>query len=394
LAIVDQICIEPNGTSVDEFKEDNGSEAVKSDNSSVGSSDSGDSPKRSVIRLAKNTDDDEEYSNLYRKAKKAHHQKLIQKNTIEEETTDQTKDYTVELSQEKEFFHYLAVPVLRKENEAVRRDGYYNQEETSDHYLGYKKEKGEESVEYMPNERTSRINYKKSYKSMSIVKSSIIENRYKDSSSDDEETKVNDKRIASEKMNFLFDPTTQKASIGETLFDTTNLKGCQKLSYVFMFIIECLRFICFRNKRPRGKTQFFMFPFIIVVLFDALITINLILHMRAYSSNEKVFTQIGLWYFLLYPGVAVLSPLVGIIAQILCRSYCFKFYVVVSSLSCLFNLPLTFIFQIVYEDKFYYIMEVLITITLRVFLCNLANFQIAMIEHSKSLAVTKTRSIN
>jgi hypothetical protein len=373
---------------------DNGSEGVKSDNSSVGSSDSGESPKRSLIKLPKNTDDDEEYSNLYRKAKKAHHQKLIQKRTMDDDTIDQTKDYTVEPSQEKEFFHYLAVPVLRKENQAVRRDGYYDQEETSDHYLGYKKEREEESVEYMPNERAAGINYKKSYKSMSIVKASIIENRYKDSSSDDEETKANDKGMNLEKMNFLLDPTTQKASIGETLFDTTNLKGCQKSIYVFMFIIECLRFICFRNKRPRGKTQFFMFPFIILVLLDTLITINLILHMRTYSSNEKVFTTIGLWYFLLYPGVAVLSPLVGIIAQILCRSYCFKFYVVVSSLSCLFNLPLTFIFQIVYEDKFYYIMEVLITITLRVFLCNLANFQIAMIEHSKSLAVTKTRSIN
>lgn len=137
--------------------------------------------------------------------------------------------------------------------------------------------------------------------------------------------------------------------------------------------------------------MFLVSPFVVFLLIDAIITINLILHMNVYTSNEKIFTQIGIWYFFFYPGIGVLSPILGIISQILCRTFIFKFFVMVTSLSCLFNLSITLILQIVFEDRVYYILEVVIVIFLRIIQCNLANYQIALFEDSKSLAATKTR---
>ena len=62
---------------------------------------------------------------------------------------------------------------------------------------------------------------------------------------------------------------------------------------------------------------------------------------------------------------------------------------VLNSISCLSNLTITFIFQIVHNDKFYYMMETVILIVLRVLLNNLANFQIAIFDHSKGILDAK-----
>lgn len=296
-------------------------ESVKSDNSSAGSNDSDESPTRpdkNSIPLI--TDDDEEYSNMYRKAKKAHHQKLIQKSGSQDKERNSLNAEVSSSSSEdedKEFYHYLAVPVLEKQSD---REENSNSDEES---ITYKPKAKASFIKYEDTTVSNReyepaINYKKSYLSMSGIGTSIMNQNQSDSDSSEEEQrgKKHKKLKKLTEKTILLDSHIQKESIGETLFESTNLKGYQKSVFFYMFIVACLRFVCFRGKKPIRRIVILIFPFILLLVLDVLITFNLILHMKTETSNENTFSGIGLWYFFLYPGVAVLSPIVGLISQI------------------------------------------------------------------------------
>ena len=129
--------------------------------------------------------------------------------------------------------------------------------------------------------------------------------------------------------------------------------------------------------------------FITLIVIDGIITFNLFLHMKAESKSERVFSGIGIYFFFFYPGIAIIAPILGLISQFLWRSTFFKFYVMINTISCMSNLTLTLIFQIIHEDKFYYIMEVVIIIVLRILQNNLANYQIAVKDYSKSVIASQ-----
>lgn len=75
------------------------------------------------------------------------------------------------------------------------------------------------------------INFQKSYiTSTSVLTTSQIERDKTDSNSSEaeEEESIQD-------SNLPFGSTIQREAIGETLFDSTNLKGCAKLLLVYLF---------------------------------------------------------------------------------------------------------------------------------------------------------------
>lgn len=191
-----------------------------------GSGSDDDSPDKSEDRYRSVfTDEDEEYSNLYRKAKNARNKKLAKKREDDDTRDDEANDYLTENKDEKEFFHYLAVPVLEKGTKSNLNEDYFVEDRSNKHYLGFKDEDSDEFVS--PGHEA--INYKKSYLSMSNLGASVVQDKVEDSSSDEEEAKESTKKkMTLERMTLLIDSDMQKNTIGETLFNSTKLKGLQK----------------------------------------------------------------------------------------------------------------------------------------------------------------------
>lgn len=164
---------------------------------------------------------------------------------------------------------------------------------------------------------TPAINFKKSYITSSTAhrKSSLMQRSSSSSSSSSSQEDANNLEKSFEENVAEIDPARQQETIGETLFESTNLKGCKKTFYLYLFMIACLRFMCFRTKKPTRYAPLFVLMFISIILFDMVVTFNLFLHMKTESEDEKVFSGIGIYYFFLYPGIAIIAPICGLISQ-------------------------------------------------------------------------------
>ena len=276
------------------------------------------------------------------------------------------------------FYHYFAVPALVRQNDIPPNNGI--QEEDKDEY----------SVSFMKESHSSQFGFyhdrpkvqqndneasfstvKKAYFTMNNNKSQDYEYQMPGLYDD----KYNDNKQSHEM--FAQDPDLQQEAIGEILFKSSRLKGFKKIYYIYMFLTSSLRFIWFRNKKPMQKTFVPVLTFIILLMCDITITFNLFLHMKS-ESDDKTFSGIGIYYFFFYPGIAIISPILGLMSLFWWNTTLLKMYALVNSISCISNMMLTLIFQLVHDDQLYYVMEILIVILLRILLNNLANYQIAI----------------
>jgi hypothetical protein len=326
---------------------------------------------------------------MYRKAKDIHNQKInnntsvqsVLENTRYEDENEEDDDGEYK---EKEFFEFYAVPSLMRIQEG-NSDEDSNVEE-NEHKDSFIKHSGP-----LTTTRPLKFARKKEKHYTGLPDSQRFESQLDESDSDSSSSSKNSDGNGERKLKTLekapggFNSNIERELIGEVLFQSTNLRGWKRLIYFYLFIIAWMRFICFRTKKPVKKAFILVLMFITLLLIDIIITFNLFLHMKAESRGERTFSGIGIYYFFLYPGIAIISPLCGFASQFLCKPKVFKFYVMMNSISIMVNLSITFIFQIIHEDRFYYVMEVLIVITVRVLQNNLANYQIAIFEISKSL---------
>lgn len=250
------------------------------------------------------TDDDEEYSNMYREAKKAHHQKLLAESNpmLKEQASDNDSNSSQESDDDKkEFFHFFAIPVLKRDESNTKKkdDSWTNNSSVLTHSNPTAK-----SQKY-----NAGLNYKKSYLSFSTTNRNGNDSDKDDSSSSSSSNDEKHKKMRDIPQNIIFDSALQQETIGETLFESTNLKGCKKMFYVYLFMIACFRFMCFRTEKPIKYASILVFLFITLIIFDIIVTFNLFLHMKAESIDERIFSGIGIYYFFLYPGIAIFAPI-------------------------------------------------------------------------------------
>lgn len=133
----------------------------------------------------------------------------------------------VDESNNTKFYHYFAVPALIREND-IGENSDENAEDTfASSFIKHKTPKIKKQ-EYDPT-----INVRKTY----ITTSHISEDERPNSVDYANEFDTGRKRGTS------FDPETQNDTIGEALFETTKLKGCKKIYYMYMFVISLSRFL-------------------------------------------------------------------------------------------------------------------------------------------------------
>mmetsp|Transcript_43058 Transcript_43058/g.50497 ORF Transcript_43058/g.50497 Transcript_43058/m.50497 type:complete len:460 (-) Transcript_43058:107-1486(-) len=224
---------------------------LKSDNSnhsSVSSEEEGE--LNAQLQNRHTSDDDEEYSNIYREAKKAQHKKLNMKSTQNsfkdlEVTQEESKDIKVEhydIPKKTEFYHFLAVPKLTSEGEGEDDDEGDSHEFESFPSLN----KLRQPLSATRSMNTS-LNIKRSYASIGKpVNESQMLFPNNINMTVKEEGSTEESNLNTSEMN----RTLRAETIGETYFESANLKGCRKCYVIYMLLVSCLRFMCFRSKRP------------------------------------------------------------------------------------------------------------------------------------------------
>lgn len=73
----------------------------------------------------------------------------------------------------------------------------------------------------------------------------------------------------------------------------------------------------------------------------------------------------GVVFVFVYPLIAVLSPLFGMVSIIMARSEMLRLYQNVNAAVCLVNLPLFIFGQMVQGDEIYYLLIVVVVIMLK-----------------------------
>lgn len=175
---------------------------------------------------------------MYREAKKAHHQKLLAESNpmLKEQASDNDSNSSQESDDDKkEFFHFFAIPVLKRDATDTKEndDTWTNNSSVLTH----------NNPVARPQKYHTGINYKKSYLSFSTNKKNGKDSDKDDSSSSSSSSDEKHKKIKDIPQNFIFDSALQQETIGETLFESTSLKGCKKMLYVYLFMIACFRFM-------------------------------------------------------------------------------------------------------------------------------------------------------
>ena len=354
-----------------------------SNHSSAGSSDSEDSSKTPMQKHNTINEEDEEYSNIYRFAKENQHKKLMERekqssfNKLEPVIEHVPTENIEEPHENSSFLSYLVVPVYNWEENKEESEV----ETVTSSFVRYHKPLGKTKNYITTLKEDNGLDRIEVQGNMT----QLISNNHIGMVI--EEDKDDSKYEMSSRSNSL-NKSIRADTIGEAYFETSKLKGWKKFYFVYLILISWIRFVFFRVKRPVKCVSFLIIMYISLIFIDIFITFNLFLHMKTESNGERIFSGIGIYYFFFYPGISIFSPLFGLVSQVFCKTSFFKIYVMINSISWISNLLLTLVFQIIHEDKFYYIVEVLIVLFIRIIWSNLANFQISIFEYRKSVKAT------
>jgi len=131
---------------------------------------------------------------------------------------------------------------------------------------------------------------------------------------------------------------------------------CQRLRSVFY----SLWILAFKHHgKPPSKNHLYsiFFVFSLLLSVDVLLLVTMMFHLFQPRENLNTFGVPFLW---IYPGIAVLAPLVGILASVFGSPKTFKLHSSLNASCAMVNYPATLLIQIGHQEDPYYIAVVLL----------------------------------
>jgi len=113
---------------------------------------------------------------------------------------------------------------------------------------------------------------------------------------------------------------------------------------------------------PRESYHIYAFCLSLFVTLDFIFTGNMMIHL---FRPIEIFETYGIFFWLIYPLIGVISPLFGIVAVVKAQPDWLKFYMNINAAVCTVNFPLFVLGQMLAQDEIYYVMVMVILFLLK-----------------------------